>query len=182
MQILVLDKGGQPLRWSSVEDAITAKCKNLIAWDYGDTDVTLHGGIARATGLQSQITVKSIIAVKGKIKHDPKYLGVVSRRKLFQRDKCCTYCLGSFPESYLSVDHIIPLSKGGLNTWTNIITACIACNQKKGARTPEEAGMKLHFVPYIPNKYEHLILANRRILADQMEFLLTGVPKHSRLI
>ncbi len=49
------------------------------------------------------------------------------------------------------------------------------------ARTPEEAGMPLLFVPYTPNRYEFFVLANRRILFDQMAYLRLKVPKHSRL-
>jgi hypothetical protein len=55
------------------------------------------------------------------------------------------------------------------------------CNQKKGNRTPEEAHMQLVYAPYIPNRAEFLILANRRILADQMEFLRQHVSANSRI-
>jgi len=56
-----------------------------------------------------------------------------------------------------------------------------ACNHKKADRTPEEAGMKLLAVPYTPNLAEYLILSNRRILADQMEFLLSFSAKKAHL-
>ena len=72
-------------------------------------------------------------------------------------------------------------SKGGEASWMNLVTACKACNNRKGNRTPEAAGMKLHYVPYVPNRYEAFILSTRQILADQMEFLLQGVPKSSRM-
>jgi hypothetical protein len=61
------------------------------------------------------------------------------------------------------------------------VTACRTCNELKSNRTPEEAGMKLLYVPYAPNRYEGMILANRHILADQMDYLLAHVPKNSRL-
>jgi hypothetical protein len=61
------------------------------------------------------------------------------------------------------------------------VTACTRCNNRKDSRTPEQAEMPLLYVPYVPNKSEALILANRNILADQAEFLLNLVPKHSRL-
>lgn len=63
----------------------------------------------------------------------------------------------------------------------NCITACRACNGRKGNRTPEEAGMSLLYLPYVPSLHEDMILRGRRILADQMEFLLASVPKSSRL-
>jgi 5-methylcytosine-specific restriction endonuclease McrA len=78
------------------------------------------------------------------------------------------------------MEHIVPSSKGGEDSWTNLVAACKACNNRKADRTPEAAGMKLHYVPYVPNRYEAFILSNRKILADQMEFLLQGVPKSSR--
>jgi 5-methylcytosine-specific restriction endonuclease McrA len=102
---------------------------------------------------------------------------------LFARDRhICGYCGGQFPRSYLSRDHIVPKYLGGKDEWTNVITACLSCNQKKGCKTLEQSGLQLRFIPYEPNRYEHLILQNRKILADQMEYLLSGVPKHSRIL
>jgi hypothetical protein len=63
----------------------------------------------------------------------------------------------------------------------NSVTACRPCNTRKGNRAPEQANMPLLYVPYVPNRHEHFILRNRRILADQMEYLLAGVPRSSRL-
>ncbi|MFM7570545.1 MAG: HNH endonuclease, partial [Betaproteobacteria bacterium] len=71
--------------------------------------------------------------------------------------------------------------KGGRDTWTNLVSACKPCNLRKGNRTPEQAGMPLLYVPYVPSQHEAFILRNRRILADQMEFLMAGVPAGSRL-
>ena len=106
----------------------------------------------------------------------------LNNRELFHRDRqICSYCADLFPSAKLTRDHIKPFSKGGKDTWMNVVTACRACNQKKGNRTPEEAHMQLLYAPYIPNRAEFLILANRRILADQMEFLAQHVPAQSRL-
>jgi len=69
----------------------------------------------------------------------------------------------------------------GRDRWMNVFTACRSCNIRKGGRTPEEANMPLLYTPYVPNRYEHLILQNRRILQDQMEYLMAKVPRHSRL-
>lgn len=61
----------------------------------------------------------------------------------------CTYCgRGDLP---LTIDHIIPKSKGGDDSWENLCAACLPCNNKKGDRTPEEANMKLRYKPYTPN-------------------------------
>ena len=79
------------------------------------------------------------------------------------------------------VRYKVPVSRGGRDVWTNTVTACRRCNTTKGCRSPEQSGMPLLYVPYVPNRHEHFILRNRRILADQMEYLLAGVPKSSRL-
>ena len=76
----------------------------------------------------------------------------------------------------------MPASRGGAHVWTNVLSACRRCNHGKSDRTPEEWGHLPLFVAYTPNKYEGLILSNRRVLADQLEFLLAGVPKNSRLV
>src|SRR5947207_623125 len=64
----------------------------------------------------------------------------------------------------------------------NLVAACRHCNGHKRNRIPEESGMQLLYAPYVPNKAEYLILTNRRILADQMEFLKQHVASHSRLV
>jgi 5-methylcytosine-specific restriction endonuclease McrA len=70
-----------------------------------------------------------------------------------------------------------PVSRGGRDIWENVVSACYACNSRKGNRTPQQAGMPLLAVPYRPSWIEHLILSNRNILADQMAFLKAQLPK-----
>ena len=110
------------------------------------------------------------------------FLVALSNPKLFARDRqVCAYCLGHFHLDDLTREHIVPTSRGGDDSWMNCITACRACNGHKGNRLPEEARMSLHYLPYVPSLHEDMILRGRRILADQMEFLLASVPRHSRL-
>jgi CRISPR/Cas system Type II protein with McrA/HNH and RuvC-like nuclease domain len=81
----------------------------------------------------------------------------VNRHRVFKRDEYqCVYC-GSQKE--LTLDHVQPRSRGGKNTWTNLVTCCTKCNHKKGNKTPEEANMKLRRKPYEPtfvNEHESL--------------------------
>jgi 5-methylcytosine-specific restriction endonuclease McrA len=64
------------------------------------------------------------------------------------RDKyTCQYCLKSPPAVDLTLDHVVPRSRHGESTWENLVACCHACNNRKGNRTPEEAGMKLHRAP-----------------------------------
>ena len=72
----------------------------------------------------------------------------VNRREVLRRDKhTCQYC-GSTKQ--LTLDHIIPRSKGGKHTWDNVVIACERCNSRKGDRTPQQAGMALRTQPKAP--------------------------------
>jgi 5-methylcytosine-specific restriction endonuclease McrA len=75
---------------------------------------------------------------------------ILSRKNILRRDAYkCAYCgRGDLP---LTVDHIVPKSRGGSDSWENLICACTACNNRKGDRTPEEAGMRLQAVPFKPS-------------------------------
>jgi len=68
-----------------------------------------------------------------------------NRRNIFLRDNySCAYCKKQLNTEELSIDHILPKSRGGKDTWDNLITACKTCNCAKGDRTPEEAGMEIN--------------------------------------
>lgn len=74
-----------------------------------------------------------------------------TRANIYARDKfTCQYCREQFPDEDLTFDHVIPVAHGGKKDWENIVTCCITCNRKKGARTPAEAGMKLMRKPVRP--------------------------------
>lgn len=184
VNILVLDACGTPRRWLDLEDTAGYYCKQQVAWDLGEHSFTLHGGINRVSGLRSTLTLRSIVAVRGeRARHAPTSLSPsVGRPMLFARDRCmCAYCGVVFRSTELTAEHVRPQSRGGGTTWTNLVSACRACNVRKGDRTPEQARMPLLYVPYAPNIHEAFILRNRRILGDQMDFLMAGVPAHSRL-
>jgi len=184
-RVLALNISGMPDKWLNYEDTACYYAKGLVAWDMAPITFDLHGGINAKTGKQSILTINTIIAVKGKITErrlkKTQYVPL-ENRALFGRDRhVCAYCGHKMSESLLTRDHIKPKAQGGLDLWMNVVTACKSCNQYKDRRTPEEAGMQLIYVPYVPNKSEWLILKNRRILVDQMDFLMQSVPKHSRL-
>lgn len=184
--ILQLNVSGEPMAWINHEDAAYYYAKELVAWSIGSEDHTLWGGNSRLTGERSFLNLNTIIAVKNEkeMKHDVLHrVPNLTNQSLFRRDMhVCAYCGGLFGKENLSRDHVTPRSRGGKDNWTNVVTACGTCNKLKDNLTPEEAHMPLLYVPYAPNRAEWLILQNRRILADQMEFLLARVPKQSRLL
>jgi len=151
---------------------------------------TLFGGINSITGKRSQLTVNSIIATNGQSKHFQqklsRYTPPLNNQTLFKRDAhLCLYCGHHFIRKDLTRDHIKPLSRGGLDTWQNVVTACKRCNHHKGGKTPEEAGIELLAIPFVPNYAEYIYLKGRNILADQMDFLMGYIsdasPIHRRM-
>jgi len=77
----------------------------------------------------------------------------LNRRNLFARDgHRCQYCGQTFPANRLSLDHVIPRSRGGGTTWDNVVASCVRCNTKKGGRTPHEARMDLKQRPTRPSQ------------------------------
>ncbi|MEK8031797.1 HNH endonuclease [Ideonella sp. DXS29W] len=183
MEVLQLDVSGRPQAWMTVREAAVLYASDSIAWTLGDACQVLRGGVQRATGLQSRIEVHPIIAVRGAVPSRAwRQSPALTNPKLFVRDRgMCAYCGHRFAFDDLTREHIVPVSRGGQDTWMNCITACRGCNGRKGNRLPEEAHMSLIYLPYVPSLHEDMILRGRRILSDQMDFLLASVPRNSRL-
>jgi hypothetical protein len=185
LRILALNAGGEPLDWISFEDCLKQQEKGNISWQIGEQDIVLRGGFNSRTGQQSVCTFAPIIALKyggTKVKRGEAYRPHLSNEALFNRDRhMCAYCGRVFATGKLTRDHVHPVSKGGKDIWENVVSACSRCNQKKADKFLDQLEMKLLYVPYAPSFHEHLILENRNILIDQMEFLLKGVGKHSKL-
>ncbi|MGY4697453.1 HNH endonuclease [Xylella fastidiosa subsp. sandyi] len=183
MRFLSLDAYGRVLDWISWQDAACLYVRNAVSWTLGDPCLSIHGGISRLTGKRSVIALHPIIASRGHARTCvPVPTPALTNQALFARDDhLCLYCGQQFSRFQLTRDHVIPISKGGLDTWENVVTACFHCNSLKANRTPQQAGMPLLAVPYRPSWIEHLILSNRNILADQMAFLKAQLPKRSKL-
>lgn len=182
--VLQLDIQGTPQAWISIEQAATHVATGSVAWADGDGPLaTLRGGFNVAQGRPSRIEVHPIVALHGASRVN--LFGVVpafSKHKLFRRDRMtCAYCGLRFSERDLQCEHIVPQARGGAWTWMNLVTACGACNGRKACRTPEEAGMRLLYLPYVPSRFEDFLLAGRHIRADVHEWLAARLPKGSRL-
>lgn len=179
--VLTLNENGTPTHWSSWQEAVIYKAKDLVVWEMGKRSFIKYGGENRVSGLTSSISFSSIMAVRGS--HFPKRdVPSLTNCNLFGRDlRICAYCGKKFDYNLLTNDHITPRSRGGQHIWTNCVTSCKRCNNKKSDFLLEEINLKLLYVPYTPSREEAMILHNRSILADQMEFLQATLPKHSRL-
>lgn len=185
-QVLRTDVAGMPLDWVGYRDAARLYHLQQVEYTCGELLYRIHGGINAKTRHQSIIDVNSIIATRGdsyaSIKANRNYTPPLSNESLFARDGyLCLYCGGKFGYRDLSRDHVTPMSHGGTDDWKNVVTACRRCNNHKAGCTPEQANMKLLAVPFVPTHAEYVFLRGRRVLADQMQFLIAHFPRTSPL-
>lgn len=174
--VLILRQDGVPQGWVTVQRAIEYHATDSVDWAIGDVLATYHGGY-NASGQRTVISTQSILALRrvdGHYNFPWKSVPALTNRNLFIRDRyLCAYCGDRFKANQLSRDHVQARSKGGADVWTNCVTSCKPCNHRKGNLSLNEAGMKLLYVPYEPvfTIFEKLMLENRHIRADQMDWL-----------
>ncbi len=140
-RVLVLNQDFSPLMVCSVERAFVLVFLNKSEMVRSANGYRLNT-ITRSFPMPSVIRLNRYVTAP--------YKGVnLTRQNIFKRDNSeCVYC-GTRRE--LTLDHVVPSSRGGQHTWTNLVTACKKCNARKGDRTPDEAGMELKRKPYKPN-------------------------------
>jgi 5-methylcytosine-specific restriction endonuclease McrA len=136
-RVLVLNAGYEPVKIISWQRA-------MLLWLSEKVDVLDHHSVQVHT-ITSSFAVPSVIRVRQYVRPRRERRTVsFSRSHIFLRDNyCCQYCEKQLPAKLLTLDHVIPITRGGPGTWENLVTSCRACNQAKGSRTPEEAGMPL---------------------------------------
>jgi 5-methylcytosine-specific restriction endonuclease McrA len=123
----------------------------------------------RALACPSVIRLKRFVHVPRKFRRQ------VTNTFLFARDSYrCQYCGRHRTElrgrEFLTRDHVVPISRGGLNTWHNVVTACSPCNNRKGSHLSHELGMVPLHAPHEPN-YVELVWAVRRITIVQAKYI-----------
>jgi 5-methylcytosine-specific restriction endonuclease McrA len=147
---LVLSPGYEPVKVVSWQRAITllflGKVEVIEEYDH---DI-------KSTSLVIKIpAVVRLLAAIRRHKQPVKF----SRVNIYGRDRySCQFCGAKKPIAELTYDHVVPRSQGGKTTWTNIVTACEACNRKKANRTPEQAGMRLLAQPVQPKALPALVI------------------------
>ncbi len=152
-RVLLLSPWFTPHKIISWQRAVT------LIWE-GKVDVLEeYEEILRSPSIEIKMpAVVRLKKAKGSIKRGVKF----SRINVLTRDEfTCQYCGSIGSVNRLNYDHVVPRANGGKTTWENIVTACYKCNSKKGARTPEQAGMKLRSVPRKPAS-----LPNYRMVVD----------------
>lgn len=184
--VLRTDVAGMPLEWIDYREAARLYHQQQVAYTCGTLLYRLYGGYNARSGRRTVLEVNSMVATvghtgnPGNTWHD--YVPPLNNQTLFRRDAhLCMYCGMRFPARELSREHIRPLSQGGKDSWTNVVAACRRCNNHKASRTPEQARMQLVAVPFTPTYAEYIFLKGRRVLADQMEYLVAHFPRSSPL-
>lgn len=126
MDVLQLDVSGRPQSWVSPREAAVLYASDAVAWTLGDAFQVMRGGMQRATNRQSRIELHPIIAVRGAVPSRAwRQTPTLANPKLFARDRgICAYCGHRFHFHELTREPIIPVSRGGIDTWMNCITAC----------------------------------------------------------
>lgn len=186
-EVLRTDVSGMPVEWIDYQQAAKYLTLDLVVYSLGETLYRIHGGVNALSGLRSYVDVNAIIATRGvhpDYGHRRKdYTPPLTNRALFRRDaNLCLYCGQRFLARDLSRDHVRPLCRGGRDRWNNVVTACKRCNNHKAGRSPEDSGMQLLAIPFTPTHAEYVYLQGKRIMADQMDFLLAHFPRNSPLL
>jgi 5-methylcytosine-specific restriction endonuclease McrA len=166
--VLVLNRHFQPIHVTNVKRAFTLlylgaarvidqqfRTFDFESWAQLSTELGHAGeknGAADAAGARATDVVRTVnrailvprVIVLQLYDRIPRTKVRFSRHNIYMRDgNTCQYCGRERPRTELNLDHVIPRAQGGRTTWENVVCCCIDCNLSKGARTPEQAGLKL---------------------------------------
>ena len=143
MRTLLLNSSYEPLRVVSWQKA-------LILWFQGKVEVVEYHPVF-AHSVRASFQLPSVLRLKTYVRPRARALIRFCRENVYIRDdNTCQYCAQQFPLKQLTLDHVIPASRQGKKTWTNVVTACRDCNQRKADRTPDGARMPLMREPRTP--------------------------------
>jgi 5-methylcytosine-specific restriction endonuclease McrA len=135
MPVLVLNASYEPIHVCAVRRALILLFKGIAAAEES-CEMLLHSATA-------QLPVPSVIRLL-EYRRIPHQTRALSRKNILLRDRfTCQYCRRALSAGDLTLDHVVPRSRGGASSWENLVACCRRCNNRKGDRTPEEAAMKL---------------------------------------
>jgi 5-methylcytosine-specific restriction endonuclease McrA len=133
--VLVLNASYEPINICAARRALVLVLKGVASAEE-ESAIAVHS--ARA-----HVRLPSVIRLL-EYRRIPRQTRALSRKNILMRDRyTCQYCHRVLPSADLTLDHVIPRSRSGESAWENLVACCHHCNNKKGGRTPEEAGMKL---------------------------------------
>ncbi len=145
-KVLVLNASYEPLNITSWRRAVVLLLKGKAEQlEYNNTEI------------YTSFPLPTVIRLRYYVRVPYKEIPLTRRNVLERDDQTCQYC--SYRGDGLTLDHVVPRSRGGGDTWENLVAACVRCNVRKGNRTPEEAGMPLNAPPRRPYSSLHFEIA-----------------------
>ena len=133
--VLVLNASFEPINICAARRALVLVLKGIASAEEHSSN-SVHS--TRRT-----MKVPSVIRLL-EYRRIPHQTRALSRKNILMRDRyTCQYCMKVLPAGELTLDHVIPRSRAGESAWENLVACCHHCNNRKGSRTPEEAGLKL---------------------------------------
>ena len=133
--VLVLNASYEPINICAARRALVLVLKGVAS---AEEESTLHVRSARNT-----VKLPSVIRLL-EYRRSPHQTRALSRKNILMRDRyTCQYCHRTLPSGELTLDHVVPRSRSGESNWENLVACCNPCNNRKGSRTPDEAGMRL---------------------------------------
>src|SRR6202050_4784748 len=134
--VLVLNATFEPINVTAVRRALVLMLKGVAQAEETHPSNEVHS-TSKALRVPSVIRLLSY-------RHIPQQSRALSRKNILLRDRnTCQFCGKPLPASELTLDHVVPRSRGGSSTWENLVACCYRCNNRKGDRTPEKAGFRL---------------------------------------
>lgn len=170
--VLVLNQNYEPLNVCNVRRALV-----LVI---GGRAEVLEAGTRTLASASAVFHAPSVIRLVYLIRR-PRPRVKLTRREIFIRDNyTCQYCERQVSD--LTIDHIIPRSRGGLHVWDNVVSACKTCNHRKGGKSIAEARMKLHQQPHEPRAGLYYTIERRLDTSVQVDWqkFLPGVTTTTR--
>jgi len=140
---LLLDKAFRPLR--------AIGWRRAVCLDLGDRVEVLEYYERTVRTASTEFPIPAVIRVPGWLHRLPQIVPPTRRNVLLRDEFACGYCGRTGTSAQLTIDHVLPRSRGGRTEWANVVTACAPCNRRKGDRTPDEAAMPLSCEPREPS-------------------------------
>lgn len=151
-RVLVLSSSYQAINICNVKRAVIMLLAGTAQCIEQDTSTCLRSP-------SFSMPVPEVIRIRRMVHIPYKEVTFCRKNVLLRDNRQCQYCGEVFAEEALTLDHVLPLSRGGRDWWTNVVTACRSCNNRKGNFTPDEANMSLLAPPRSPNSATFLHIA-----------------------
>jgi 5-methylcytosine-specific restriction endonuclease McrA len=133
--VLVLNASYEPINICAARRALVLVLKGVASAEE-ESMIAVHSA-------RTHVRLPSVIRLL-EYRRIPRQTRALSRKNILMRDRyTCQYCHRVLPSAELTLDHVVPRSRSGESAWENLVACCHGCNNRKGGRTPEEAGMKL---------------------------------------